>query len=89
MEFWFEIAFWMSISHKSFSLTSLTQQFQKHEGFIFFIIKEFSYLFNYLRNISIFAFYIALYDTRKVEFHTHGNLMIDHGITMEESWNFI
>ena len=35
MEFWHEIAFWMSISHKFFSLASLALHFQKHQVFIF------------------------------------------------------
>ena len=37
-------------------------------------------------------YYIALYNKRKVGCHTlndHGNLMIDHGIIVEKSWNFI
>ena len=75
---------------KSIRFSFLNTAIQNH---LFFIIKqESSHLFNNLCNISVFAFYIALYDQRKVEFHTlniHGNLTIDHGIIMKKTWNFI
>ena len=90
IEFLHEIALWMSISLKIYSLASLARQciYKKKkkkknlkisfsflnraiEIHLLFIIKHnFSYLFNYLCNISIFAFYIALYDKRKVGCHT-------------------
>ena len=61
----------------------------------FFIMKQdFSQLVNYLCNMCSFAFYIALYDKRKVHVgcHTlidHRNLTIDHGIVMYKSWKFV
>ena len=42
--------------------------------------------------MSIFGFHIALYDKRKVvcdSLNDHENLTIDHGIIMENSWNFM
>ena len=51
------------------------------QNHLFFIIKL---TFSYLCNISIFGFYIVLYDLRKVGcFEDNGNLTIDHGIIMK------
>ena len=55
-------------------------------------IFSFSYSFNYLCHIPIFAFYIALYDKRMVGCYTlndRGNLTIDYEIIMKKSWNLI
>ena len=85
-----------------FLLPSLTQQFKKikcsflniaiQNRLLFIINKIFHVTSITYATYIFFAFYIALYDKRKVGCHTlndHGNLMIDHGIIMEKSWNFI
>ena len=82
----------MSVSLKFFTLASLAGQL-KRVFFIFeqsnpkpsflLIKQDFSYLFNYLCNISIFAFYIAWYDKRMegcYSLNDHGNLTVDHWI---------
>ena len=101
MEFWHAIAFWMSVSLKFFSLASLAQQFSKiNFSFLNSNPKtsslhyktRFFMLIQLIQHISIFVFYIALYDKGKVGCHTlnyHGNLTINYGIVMEKSWNFI